>query len=46
MSNKQFNFLQHVFTLSKQQGRAAMVILDNVLFEGRAGECLRGSAFK
>jgi type I restriction enzyme M protein len=40
-SNKQLNFLQHVFTILKQHGRAAIVIFDNVLFEGGAGECLR-----
>lgn len=32
-SNKQLNFLQHVFTILKQHGRAAIVIPDNVLFE-------------
>jgi len=30
----------------KQHGRAAIVVPDNVLFEGGAGECLRESAFK
>ena len=33
-SNKQLNFLQHVKTLLKQNGRAAIVVPDNVLFEG------------
>ncbi len=37
-SNKQLNFLQHVKTLLKQNGRAAIVVPDNVLFEGGAGE--------
>jgi type I restriction-modification system DNA methylase subunit len=37
-SNKQLNFLQHVFTILKQQGRAAIVVPYNVLFEGGAGE--------
>ena len=37
-SNKQLNFLQHVFTILKQHGRAAIVVPDNVLFEGGAGE--------
>jgi len=42
----QLKFLQHVFTILKQHGRAAIVVPDNVLFEGGAGECLRESAFK
>jgi type I restriction enzyme M protein len=33
----QLNFLQHVFTILKQHGRAAIVVPDNVLFEGGAG---------
>src|SRR5437870_3510157 len=40
-SNKQLNFLQHGKTLLKQNGRAAMVVPDNVLFEGGAGETVR-----
>ncbi len=40
-SNKQLNFLQHVKTILKQNGRAAMVVPDNVLFEGGAGETVR-----
>jgi type I restriction enzyme M protein len=40
-SNKQLNFLQHVYTLLKQNGRAAIVVPDNVLFEGGAGETIR-----
>ncbi len=40
-SNKQLNFLQHVFTILRQHGRAAIVVPDNVLFEGGAGETLR-----
>ena len=40
-SNKQLNFLQHVRTLLKTQGRAAIVAPDNVLFEGGAGETVR-----
>ena len=40
-SNKQLNFLQHVFTLLKQHARAAVVVPDNVLFEGGAGETIR-----
>jgi type I restriction enzyme M protein len=40
-SNKQLNFLQHVKTLLKINGRAAVVVPDNVLFEGGAGEQIR-----
>ena len=40
-SNKQLNFLQHVKTLLQIHGRAAMVVPDNVLFEGGAGETVR-----
>ncbi|MEM7795328.1 MAG: class I SAM-dependent DNA methyltransferase, partial [Cyanobacteria bacterium P01_C01_bin.118] len=40
-SNKQLNFLQHVKTLLKMHGRAAVVVPDNVLFEGGAGETVR-----
>src|SRR5438270_3540027 len=39
--NKQLNFLQHVKTLLKVNGRAAVVVPDNVLFEGGAGETVR-----
>ncbi|MCW3055779.1 MAG: hypothetical protein JWN14_4949, partial [Chthonomonadales bacterium] len=38
---KQLNFVQHVKTLLKQNGRAAVVVPDNVLFEGGAGETVR-----
>jgi type I restriction enzyme M protein len=40
-SNKQLNFLQHVKTLLEINGRAAVVVPDNVLFEGGAGETIR-----
>jgi type I restriction enzyme M protein len=40
-SNKQLNFVQHVKTLLKMHGRAAVVVPDNVLFEGGAGETVR-----
>jgi type I restriction enzyme M protein len=40
-SNKQVNFLQHVKTLLKINGKAAIVVPDNVLFEGGAGETVR-----
>jgi type I restriction enzyme M protein len=39
--NKQLNFLQHVKTLLKVNGRCAIVVPDNVLFEGGAGETVR-----
>ncbi len=45
-SNKQLNFLQHVFTILKQHGRAAVVVPDNVLFEGGAGETVRRELLK
>jgi type I restriction enzyme M protein len=37
-SNKQLNFVQHVLTTLKDGGRAAIVLPDNCLFEGKAGE--------
>ena len=40
-SNKQLNFLQHIRTLLKENGRAAVVLPDNVLFEGGVGETVR-----
>ena len=40
-SNKQLNFLQHVKSLLEINGRAAVVVPDNVLFEGGAGETIR-----
>lgn len=40
-SNKQLNFLQHIKTIMGQGGRAAVVVPDNVLFEGGAGETIR-----
>jgi type I restriction enzyme M protein len=40
-SNKQLNFLQHVKTLLKINGKVAIVVPDNVLFEGGAGETVR-----
>jgi type I restriction enzyme M protein len=38
--NKQLNFVQHVKTLLKQNGHAAVVVPDNVLFEGGVGETI------
>src|SRR5206468_1080624 len=40
-SNKQLNFVQHVKTILAVGGRAAVVVPDNVLFEGGAGETIR-----
>lgn len=40
-SNKQLNFVQHIHTLLKENGTAAVVVPDNVLFEGGAGESVR-----
>jgi type I restriction enzyme M protein len=40
-ANKQLNFLQHIRTMLKTTGRAAVVLPDNVLFEGGAGETVR-----
>ncbi|WP_411677770.1 N-6 DNA methylase [Caproicibacter sp.] len=40
-SNKQLNFVQHINTLLKSTGKAAVVVPDNVLFEAGAGEIVR-----
>lgn len=40
-SNKQLNFVQHIRSMMKSKGRAAVVVPDNVLFEGGAGETVR-----
>jgi type I restriction enzyme M protein len=40
-SNKQLNFLQHIMTILDTNGHAAVVLPDNVLFEGGAGETIR-----
>lgn len=40
-SNKQLNFVQHVVSMLKEGGRAAVVVPDNVLSEGGAGEAVR-----
>jgi len=40
-SNKQLNFVQHIATILDVNGRAAVVLPDNVLFEGGAGEAIR-----
>jgi len=40
-SNKQLAFLQHIISMLDENGRAAVVLPDNVLFEGGAGETIR-----
>ena len=45
-SNKQLNFLQHIRSLLKTTGEAAVVLPDNVLFEGGAGETVRKELLK
>jgi len=40
-SNKQLNFVQHVITILKPGGRAAVVVPDNVLFADQAGEVFK-----
>jgi len=40
-SNKQLNFVQHIRSMLKTTGKAAIVVPDNVLFEGGAGETIR-----
>ncbi|MBS1611936.1 MAG: SAM-dependent DNA methyltransferase [Bacteroidetes bacterium] len=40
-SNKQLNFVQQIKTMLKPTGLAAVVLPDNVLFEGGAGETVR-----
>ena len=45
-SNKQLNFLQHIKAMLKINGEAAVVLPDNVLFEGGAGEAIRKQLLK
>ena len=45
-SNKQLNFLQHIVSELKIAGTAAVVLPDNVLFEGGAGEIIRRELLK
>jgi type I restriction enzyme M protein len=45
-SNKQLNFVQHIRSMLKTTGRAAVVVPDNVLFEGGAGEIVRQNLLK
>ena len=44
--NNQLNFLQHMMVMLKNDGRAAVVLPDNVLFEGGAGETIRKELLK
>lgn len=44
--NNQLNFLQHMMVMLKNGGRAAVVLPDNVLFEGGAGETIRKDLLK
>ncbi len=45
-ANKQLNFVQHIVSILKTNGRAAVVLPDNVLFEGGAGETIRRELLK
>ncbi|WP_245601762.1 type I restriction-modification system subunit M [Hamadaea tsunoensis] len=45
-TNKQLNFVQHIMSALKVDGRAAVVLPDNVLFEGGAGEAIRRRLLK
>jgi type I restriction enzyme M protein len=45
-SNKQLNFVQHIFNLLKVGGRTAVVVPDNVLFEGGPGQKIRQQLFQ
>lgn len=45
-SNKQLNFVQHIKSMLRVGGQAAVVLPDNVLFEGNAGEVIRQNILK
>jgi type I restriction enzyme M protein len=45
-SNKQLNFVQHIKSILEMNGRAAVVLPDNVLFEAGAGETIRRNLLK
>jgi type I restriction enzyme M protein len=45
-SNNQLNFLQHIMTILRPHGWAAVVLPDNVLFEAGAGEKIRKRLLK
>jgi type I restriction enzyme M protein len=44
--NKQLNYVQHVHSILDTYGTAAVVVPDNVLFEGGAGETIRRRLLK
>lgn len=44
--NKQLNFVQHIRSMLKSNGKAAVVVPDNVLFEGGGGETVRKELMK
>lgn len=44
--NKQLNFVQHIRSMLKSTGKAAVVVPDNVLFEGGGGETVRKELMK
>ena len=46
IKTNQLNFLQHIMVMLKNGGRAAVVLPDNVLFEGGAGEVIRKELLK
>jgi type I restriction enzyme M protein len=45
-ANKQLNFVQHIASLLAIDGTTAVVVPDNVLFEGGAGETIRHRLLK
>ncbi|WP_343983820.1 class I SAM-dependent DNA methyltransferase, partial [Streptosporangium amethystogenes] len=45
-TNKQLNFVQHIYTSMKMHGKAAAVLPDNVLFEAGSGETIRRELLK
>ncbi|MBP3772131.1 MAG: SAM-dependent DNA methyltransferase [Treponema sp.] len=45
-SNKQLNFVQHINSILNNGGKAAVVVPDNVLFEGGAGEVVRSKLLR
>lgn len=40
-SNKQLNFVQHIWSILKSNGKCGVVLPDNVLFEDGAGDAVR-----
>jgi type I restriction enzyme M protein len=45
-SNKQLNFVQHIYSMLEVNGTAGIVLPDNVLFEGGVGEIIRRNLLK